>query len=107
MNWQKYEIYQGKIQSWNVKCSDLEEVFQKLEIDKGKIKSWNLDGRTAVLARPEAVQKWSHIKKDFELKMDINLKVEKVRYCVLFTLDISGSMNGSRWKQVSKSMFKL
>jgi hypothetical protein len=73
---------------------DISNIFEKIKLSLGIIERSRVigvsDGRNAAVA----VQKQSAA----------YLMMEKQRYVVLFTLDMSGSMSGSRWRRVCDSV---
>jgi uncharacterized protein YegL len=76
---------------------DIESIFERIKVSLGIIERTGVygmsDGKNAALA--------------YQNQKDVYLMMKKQRYVVLFTLDMSGSMEGSKWGRVCQSVNKF
>jgi len=78
----------------NINNSEINDIFEQIKVSIGLLERTQMVGiandRAAILA----------------VKKEVNpfLVLEKQRFVVLFTLDMSGSMSGDKWRRVNESV---
>lgn len=82
---------------FNINEVQINEIFEKIKVGLGILQRTQMVGVASGNVAAVAYQK----------QIDPVLLVKKQKYVVLFTLDVSGSMSGSKWRRVCESVSRF